>query len=218
MKRCLLPVFIIYILLFVGCNNPLSRTYSKATYDQDVQDIQQSNNTTDEDLLLLAKYIAVLKLSGKRVDGKTYEDMLDNIKKIQKNGNDQAEKEKNDEQVKRERMAPLLNVSLLEKKFSKINDKDCLVYSISFQNTSHENIKTILGNIRLADLLEKEIKKIVILLDEEVKPNSTLNKTYTFQYNHADENDQRIRSKDIVDLRVEWNPGKIIFESGKLAE
>lgn len=218
MKRFLLFFFISATLVLGGCNNPLNRTYSLTTCEQDIQDIRQSNKVSDDDIILLAKYMAMLKLSGNNAEGRTYEEMLDNIKKIQRSGSEQNEQDKNTEQIKRNRMEPLLNVALLEKKFSKINNKDWMVYTISFQNTSPENIKTIIGNIRFEDLLEKEIKKINILLDEEIKPNSILKKTYNFEYNHGDDNDQRIRSKELADLRVEWNPEKIIFGSGKLVE
>ena len=218
MKLSILFILLVAVFAFSGCSNPLNRPFNTVTFEQDLQDIRQSNKASDDDIILLAKCMAAMQLSGNNFEGKTYEEMLDNIKKLTNNNKEEAEQTRNDEELKRRRMEPLLNVALLEKKFTKINNKDCLAYTVSFQNTSLQNIKTIIGDIRLNDLLEKQIKKINILLDEEVRPNSTLKKTYTFEYNHGDDNDQRIRSKDLVDLRVEWNPEKIIFGNGKLAE
>jgi hypothetical protein len=218
MNKTILVIMMGFILCLSGCNNPLSRKYNPATYQQDLQDIRQDNKTSDEDIILLARYMAVLKLSGTMGDGKTYGEMLEEIKKITVSGNEQAAQRKNTDEARRERLNPFLNVALLDKKFMKVNDKDCLVYIVSFQNKAPEKIKTIVGNISLDDLLEKQIKRIDILVDEEIRANSTLQKTFTFPYDHGKDNDQRIRSKDLVDMRVQWNPEKIIFENGKLAE
>lgn len=218
MRIIFLLFTITYALLLGGCNNPLNRTYSAATCEQDIQDIRQSDKVSDEDIILLAKYMAISRLSGNSNEGKTYEEMLDDIKKIRQSGIDNADQQKNSELVKRQHLQPFLNVALIEKKFSKVNNKDCMIYTISFQNTSTESITTIVGNIRLDDLMEKEIKKIDILLDQDLKPNAILKKTYTLRYDHSNDKDQRIRLKDLADIKVEWNPDKIIFENGRLAE
>ena len=76
----------------------------------------------------------------------------------------------------------------------------------------------IVGSISVNDLLDREIKNIPIVLDEPLKAGSTFKKTYTESYDPANENDIRIRSKDLIDLRVVWNPVKIIFEDKTIAE
>ena len=53
---------------------------------------------------------------------------------------------------------------------------------------------------------------------EIILPGQTLTKTYTTDYNDADENDRRLRSNDSFNLRIVWNPEKIILENGKLIE
>jgi uncharacterized repeat protein (TIGR01451 family) len=115
-------------------------------------------------------------------------------------------------------MSSLLTVKLTDKIFSKVNNKDCFTYTVTFQNTSSKNIKMVLGNISVNDLLDREIKNIPILLEEPVRPGAILKKNYTVDYERANENDERMRSKDLVDLRVVWNPVKIIFEDGTRAE
>ena len=47
---------------------------------------------------------------------------------------------------------------------------------------------------------------------------TSVKKVYTFPYNHNNENDRRIRTKNILDMRIEWNPEKIIFNDGSLAD
>ena len=77
---------------------------------------------------------------------------------------------------------------------------------------------TPVGSISINDLLERQIKKIDILLDEDLVKNGRVQKKIRVPYNPADENDQRIRSKDLTDLRIEWNPEKIIFTDGQVAQ
>ena len=196
----------------------MSRTYNAARYEKDLQDIRVSDKMDYEDIELLNKYIIVSRLSGGDLEGKSYEDILDKIKEIRKATGDENEQLKMEQEAKRERMSSFLTVTLIEKTFSKIDDKDCLKYTVTFQNISPANIKMIVGSISLHDLLDKEIKKIDILLDEELKTNSTLKKIYTVTYNHGDENDKRIRAKALTDIKVDWNPEKIIFEDGHLIE
>ncbi len=76
----------------------------------------------------------------------------------------------------------------------------------------------VIGNISLNDILDREIKNIQIVLKEELPPHSVVEKKYIVAYDQANESDKRIRSKELVDLRAVWNPDKIIFKDGKLAE
>ena len=36
------------------------------------------------------------------------------------------------------------------------------------------------------------------------------------EYEYSNESDQRIRLKDLTDLRIEWNPEKIIYGNGNM--
>ena len=72
--------------------------------------------------------------------------------------------------------------------------------------------------LRKSNLMEKPVKNLSIFPDEDILPGQTLTKTCTIDYNDADENDRRMRSKDFFGIRIMWNPEKIIFENGKLAE
>lgn len=183
-----------------------------------MQAIRESNKVSDDDVDLLAKYILVSKLAGNDMEGKSYDDILDKIKTIRKANSEESDRKIEEEELKRERLEPLLTVKLLEKKFSSSGSKDQFTYTVSFQNTSPNNFKMILGSISLNDLLDKEIKRINIVVDEELKANSVITKTFTADYDNNSENDKRIRTKDLTDIRVEWNPDKIIFANGRVAE
>jgi hypothetical protein len=205
-------------IIFSSCNNPLHRTYNPATYEEDIQAIRKSNKVSDEDLQTLAKYIMLVKLSGNDVTGKSYGDLIGKIKSLQQNKDALNNRDAVEKEAKRKRLSPFLEVNLQNKIFAKKNNKDVLVFTVVLKNTGTQKIKTITGNLRINDLMEKPVKSLSIFLDEDMSPGQILTKTYTIDYNDADENDRHMRSKDFFDIRIVWDPEKIIFENGKLAD
>jgi len=205
-------------LLISSCNGPLGKRYSAKTFNHDLEQIRESNKVNDEDMDLMIKYVVISRLSGKDLEGQTYKDILDKVKDLHAANTSIISQQKNGELAKRQRLNKFLKVNLEQKGFSRIKNRDVLTFSLSFQNLGQKNISTIIGSISLNDLLEREIKKINILLDEEVRSGATFKKTYTINYDDNDESDRRVRSKELIDMRVEWNPEKIIFKDGKIAE
>lgn len=206
------------LILLVSCNDALNKNYSALTFESDIQEMRESQRVPVEDIKLLTKYILLARLGGQDPEGKSYADLLDRIKEIQKSTEDALDQRENLQLIKRERLNPLLKVTLIKKEFLKIKNRDYLVYTIGFQNSTEKKIRTIIGNLTLEDLLEKEIKSVNILFNEELGPMGSITKTYKIDYDYSNESDQRIRSKDLTDLRIVWNPDKIIYNDGILAE
>lgn len=196
----------------------MDKTYSAATYVNDITEIRESNKISYEDIELLTKYIAVSRLAGNEPEGRTYEEILEKIKSIRQANVDENGQAAMEKDAARERLARYLKVELSQKVFSKIDNKDHFTYTVSFQNLSAKNIKIIIGSVSINDLLDREIKTIQIVLDETLRANGILKKTYSVLYNHSNESDKLIRSKELVDLRIVWNPNKIIFDDGSIAE
>ena len=196
----------------------MDKPYSAANYLQDIKAIRESNKVAYSDIDLLTKYIAISKMAGNDLQGKTYTEILEKIKSIRQANTDKSDKLKMEKDATRERLNAYLAVTLSEKTFSKVSNKDVFTYTIIFKNRSAKNIKLIVGSISLNDLLDREIKNVQIVLDEELQAHASLKKIYTAAYNPAEENDKHIRTKDLVDLRILWNPEKIIFEDGTIAE
>ena len=219
MRKASLILFVFFLsIAFSSCNGPLDKTYHSSTYVEDIAEIRESNKVSYEDIELLTKYITLAKLAGNDPEGKTYEEILNNIKDVRQANSDQDNQDQMQKDAMRERLSSFLTVTLTEKVFSKVNSKDGFIYNVTFQNLSGKNIQMVVGSISLNDLLDREVKNIQIVLDEKIRPHSVLKKTYTAPYDHNNENDQRVRSKELVDLRIVWNPVKIIFEDGTVAE
>ena len=155
---------------------------------------------------------------GNDVTGKSYDDLIGKIQSLQQNNDALNNRDVMEKEAKRKRLSPFLEVNLQNKTFARKNNKDVLVFTVILKNTGTQKIKTVTGNLTINDLMEKPIKNLSIFLDEDISPGQTLTKTYTIDYNDADENDRRMRSKDFFDIRIVWNPEKIIFENGKLAD
>lgn len=218
MRKYLRLIILLPVLFFLSCNDPLDKTYNSATYFEDISAMREGNKVSYQDIELLTKYIAVSNLAGNELQGQTYAEILNKIKDIRKANTDQSDQLKMEKDAARYRLGAYLSVDLSEKVFSKINNKDFFTYTVTFQNHSAKNIKMVIGNIYLNDLMDREIKSIQIVLDEELRANSVVKKTYRVAYDHSNENDKRIRLKNLVDLRILWNPEKIIFEDGTIAE
>jgi hypothetical protein len=218
MRNLFLFITIFSPFVFCSCNSPLGRKYNPRTFENDISEIRQSNKVSNENMELLIKYVVISKLSGNDLQGQTYNDILDKVKGLESVSRSANSQQENVKLEKRQRLNKFLKVNLERKDFIKVKNKDVLSFSISFKNLGKKHIATIIGSITLNDLLEKEIKKINILLDDEIETGATFTKTYTFNYDDTNEGDRRIRSKALIDMRIEWNPEKIIFKDGKTAD
>lgn len=220
MKSNTIPKWVIlFFLIFSGsCHNPLQKIYRPSTYEKDVQEIRKSNKINDEDLEVLVKYIVVARISGNDLNGQTYEDILNRIKTFQKENEKMDVREDMEREARRNRLSSHLEASLLKKEYSKKEGKEIMIYTVTLKNISSQKIKTITGNFLLNDLLEKPVKQFNIFVDEEINPGQTFTKIITIPYHNADATDQRVRGKDLIDMRVVWNPEKIILEDGNLLQ
>ncbi len=218
LQNIFIKLLAISIFIFASCKSPINRTYRPQTYEEDMLEIQKSNKISNEDLQLIAKYILLAKLSGNDITGKSYDDILDRIKSFQLKNNEVSNRKDLENDARRKRLSPFLEVNLESKVFEKVKYKDVMVYTVKLRNISSKKIKTITGNLTINDLLEKPMKKLDIFVDEDILSGQTLTKKYTPVYNNADENDLRMRSKSLLEMHIVWNPEKIIFENGGMAE
>ena len=209
---------IFFLGFFSSCNDPMDKTYNAATYVNDISEMRESNKVNYEDIELLTKYIAVSKIAGNDLEGKTYAEILNKIKDIRKANADQNDKIEFEREAARDRLSSYLSVNLSGKEISKVSNKEYFNYTVNFQNLTTKRITMVVGSISINDLLDREITNIQIILDEHLDANAILKKTYSAIFDESKEKDLYIKSKELVDLRVLWNPEKIIFEDGTIAQ
>ena len=196
----------------------MSRDYDPSTLQADLNQIRQEGKISEEQIRELTKYIIIAHLNGVNLKGQTYTAILDQLQVNRKSLSQSSEKRYVLQNLKRDRINPLLKVTLINKNFLIKHDHQYLIYTISLSNTSSKNIRTVIGNFSLQDFLEKEIKNVYVLIHQEVRSMSNITINLFVPYDPLLEGDERIRSKQLSDIHVVWNPEKIIYEDGKLIE
>src|SRR5690606_3116653 len=93
-------IFSTIILLFISCNGPLNKKYSKATVDQDLEEMQKSGKVSQEEAGILIGAMMKAEFTGESLEGKTYKQIIKEFK----NAESEQEKLKNEEM---ERLAKL---------------------------------------------------------------------------------------------------------------
>lgn len=213
--------FLKYGLLFLilsSCNSALKRNYSALTVDADMREIRKEDKVSEEDISLLTRYLLLAHIQGQNIDGITYEDLLKRIKDLEERSKSVSDQINSQAVSRRERMSAFLAVSLLGKEFIKVKDTGYIIYKVEIKNKTNKGIRTIIGSVAINDLFDREIKNISFLSNESLGPYQSRTKTIRINYDYGNEGDQRVRSKKMTEVHVQWNPGKIIFDNGQLIE
>jgi hypothetical protein len=216
MKKISLTLLIAFVLL--ACSSPLNKKYSDETFEADAKEIKESGKLSDEDALIMAGWILKSKLTGEKLDGKTYAEIIDEAKDYKSEQEALAEKAKLEEEEKRQRLSSALTVAMYDKGYEEYDYQDYLTYSLAFNNKTAKDIRAFKGSISIQDLFNTEIKSINLTIDDPIKAGETFKGTYTTEYNQFKDEDSRLKNKDMDDLKIVWTPEKIIFTDGTTME
>ena len=63
--------------MFVSCSSPLERKYSEETAKEDIEDIVDSGELSEEDKRKLVGRVVLLQMRGENLEGMTYQEILD---------------------------------------------------------------------------------------------------------------------------------------------
>ena len=211
-------IIIIGIVAF-SCSSPLDKPYNKESIEDDMIAIKKS--VSEEDLATLAGYITLSSLGGKEILGKTYRDILNDAKEVQRELKKQEEERKRlaekarIEAIERsKRLGEVLLVSLFDKGYYELNYQDYLTYKFVFENKSNKDIRAFTGTYVITDLFDKEIKKITLTYDEGIIARTQKSWNAQTEYNQFDDSDVTLKNKDIDNLKTTWIPSKIMFTDG----
>ncbi len=216
MKILVILLFIFFI--FFSCSSPLDKKYSEQTFETDAKEIKESGKLSDEDALIMAGWILKAKLGGEKLEGKTYSEIIEEAKNYKKEQDLLAEKSKLEEEEKRQKFSSALTVAMYNKGFQKYDYEEYLTYSLAFNNKSDKDIRAFKGSLSIQDLFDSEIKSINLTIDDPIKAGETFKGTYTTDYNQFKDEDSRLKSKDMEDIKIVWTPEKIIFTDGSTLE
>jgi hypothetical protein len=225
MKKITLLSLFTGLFLLTSCSNPLDRKYSEETVKEDMKELVESGKVDSTDIKFIGTYMVRSVMLGEELEGKTYGEMLENAQNLRKKQEAQEAEEKalaekiiREELEKREQFSKVVIVALYDKGYTEYDYQDYLTYGIAYENKSDKDIRAIKGSIQINDLFDDKIKAINITEDEGIPSGETLRMTYTTDYNQFRDEDTRLRSKDLKDLKVVWTPIKIIFADGTTLE
>ena len=218
-----ISLLVILSIIIISCSSPLDKAYKQDTLEEDIVVLKKS--ISEEELKTLAGYIALKSFSGDDMLGKTYNDLLEEAKKLQEELRLQeeeqkilAEKAKIEEAEKIKRLGDALTVSFFDKGFLEYNYQEYITYKFVFENKTEKTMKAFTGEIKITDLFDKEIKSFSLTYDDGVPANSTKNWDAQTDYNQFIDEDVLLKNKDMEDLKIRWIPEKIIFSDNTTLE
>ena len=123
MKKSLSLTLLSLSIIIISCSSPLDRAYKQDTLEEDIVTIKES--ISEEELNTLAGYIALKTFAGDDMLGKTYNDLLNEAKKLQEEIRMQEEEDAKKLLIDRGSVVCdyYYNIALSRKKLSPINIK-----------------------------------------------------------------------------------------------
>ena len=218
-----ISLLLILSIIIISCSSPLDKAYTQESLAEDIVALKES--LSEEELKTLGGYIMKKSFSGDNMLGKTYNDLLEEAKKLQEELRLQEEEEKKlaekariEEAERIKRLGEALTVSFFDKGFSEYNYQKYITYKFVFENKTEKTMKAFTGEIKITDLFDKEIKSFSLTYDDGVPANSTKNWDAQTDYNQFKDEDVLLKNKDMEDLKIRWVPGKIIFSDNTTLE
>lgn len=116
-----------------------------------------------------------------------------------------------------------LRATLLSKGFHNASPsagdyEDAITFSVSFENTTGKDIRAFDGVLAFNDLLDNEVLSAKVQINESVKAGSSLNWDGVLDYNQFMDAHKRLRSEGKENLRVTFQPRKVLFADGTSKE
>lgn len=121
----------------------------------------------------------------------------------------------------RQKETPPLTASLIEKGFHNSNPsardyQDAVTFSISFSNETGKEIRAFDGVLSFADLLDNDIIRAKLSINESIPSTGRLKWDGQLDYNQFMDAHRRLRSEDQSNLKVRFFAGKILFSDGTM--
>tara|TARA_B110000879_G_scaffold190935_1_gene255669 strand:+ start:74 stop:739 length:666 start_codon:yes stop_codon:yes gene_type:complete len=221
MKKLLLLVGMTAVLF--SCSTPMEKKYNEKTALKDIQLIKAAIDSTEFNLL--AGSVFRLKLKDKKLEEMTYAEILEDGKKwkaeqekIEAEQKALAEKAAKDEAERIKKLTESVIVSCFEKGYSEVDYQDYITYKFVILNKSEKAIRAVKGGITFTNLFDEKIKSLSFVYDKPIEAGEQVNWDATTEYNQFMSGDKTLKNKDLKDLKVVWNPEKIIFEDGTTLE
>ncbi len=212
---------ILYSSLFCflySCSSPMDKAYSETTFETDLKAIAESDKLDTSDIMLLGLYITMSPLSGADFEGKTYSQIWKEVKAKQveqqakeEEQNRLAERARKEEEAQAQKLRGIIEVAVYDKGFQKIDWQDYITFKFAFENKSEKDIRAFKGTVIFTNLFDEEVYSINLTYDQAIPALRTVTWNAQTDFNPYLDKDVLLKSKSLDDLKIKWNPEKIIF-------
>lgn len=211
---------LLLIIVIVSCSSPVDKIYSKEGFKEDLPELKKELSS-DEIELLAATIVRFALIDESKLNIMSYKELLqegvafkveqDSIQAAQKA---LAEELKAERDAKMKKLREATMVTCFEKGFTTYNYQDYITYKFGIQNNSDKDIRALTGRLIFNDLFDKEVSVINFTYDEPVKSGTRVVWEATTDYNQFQSDDVTLKNKDLDNLKLVWEPEKIIFSDG----
>ena len=217
--------FILAASILFACSNPMNQEFNKEEWLIDMQKIRKEGKADTTQLELLAGYIMSSAFQEIPLEGKTYGELLAEAEV--KEAEREAEKERQrklEEEARLEKEARMkelksaVEVGLVDKGYVELRYDKYITYDFVFQNNSDKDIRGFTGTLVFNDIFGETIKRIGISYDDGITAGEKINYEATTDYNRYSDSDSKLKSKDLEDIVLEWEPEQVIFTDGSKLE
>jgi hypothetical protein len=212
-------VITLFTIIALSCSRPLDKKYNEETFNEDVKKI----DTAHVKLIFATAWRYTLE--NKEINGLTYRQLLDEGTKykieqdsLNAEAKALAERAARDEAERIRKLKDALTVTIFAKGFDKGNIRSYISYKFAFENKTPKDIRAFTGQIIFNDLFDREISRMNVTYDKIVKARSKTTWEAQTKFNEFDADDVALAGKSLDNLKVVWQPEKILLAGGSYLE
>lgn len=113
----------------------------------------------------------------------------------------------------------MFDVKLVGKRVFEANYSKHLGFDFVFDNHTEKDIKAVQGSLRFTDLFDKEIKSLGLTIEKDVPAGQSVdNSDYSADLNQFSDEDNRLESIEMENLKTSFRVDSIIFKDGSIVK
>lgn len=118
---------------------------------------------------------------------------------------------------------PAMEAKLLEKEFMDLDIQRGIYEStirvrLQFDNLTNDNIRAFEGRLKFIDLLGNQVSNVRVVINDSIPVGGSIKWDGGISYNPFMDDSQRLKSESIDNLKVTFEPSKILFVDGQVKE
>lgn len=212
-------IYLLIGMLLLSCSNPLDKKVNQDTLKEDLEIILKKNNLTDEDKEYLTQIAVGSLFSPKDFEGKTYRQLIEELKKEDKEKEELKKAEEKKEAEKQVAFNEAVTIAITSKAVEEYNYSESFVFGFALKNKSNKEIDAIKFSFEFYNKLGDPVGgKYSASITESINSNDTFSNKYLYDYNPFMNEDVRLGSEPLENLKANIKVEKIVYKDGSVLE